>query len=331
MNISYKKFSITIIAEEELYLPYYTGSTFRGGFGNAFRRIACVLKIQDCLNCMLKSKCIYSYIFETPSDNGAEIMNMHKYEKVPHPFIIEPPLINSKLKPTVISPPKDSKIIQPGTSIDLNLVLIGKAIDFLPYFIFTFEQLGNFGIGKSRGRFRIDKIEEVKKDGDKTYRETVYTGEEKTIKKSEPDIIHLPDDFKPSGGSTMVTLNFLTPLRIKYNRNLVVKPEFHIFMRSLLRRLALLSYFHCGGQKPQFNHREIIGYAEGVKIRSNSLRWFDWERYSSRQDTRMRLGGLIGEVTYEGDITPFIPFLKAGEILHIGKATTFGLGRYEIV
>jgi CRISPR/Cas system endoribonuclease Cas6 (RAMP superfamily) len=25
-----------------------------------------------------------------------------------------------------------------------------------------------------------------------------------------------------------------------------------------------------------------------------------------------------------------MPFIKAGEILHVGKGTTFGLGKYEI-
>jgi hypothetical protein len=38
--------------------------------------------------------------------------------------------------------------------------------------------------------------------------------------------------------------------------------------------------------------------------------------------------GFIGEVIYEGNLTPFYPYLKAGEILHIGKGTAFGLGKY---
>jgi CRISPR/Cas system endoribonuclease Cas6 (RAMP superfamily) len=45
----------------------------------------------------------------------------------------------------------------------------------------------------------------------------------------------------------------------------------------------------------------------------------------------MKLGGVVGEITYEGDITAFMPYLKAGEILHIGKGTSFGLGKYQII
>ena len=44
----------------------------------------------------------------------------------------------------------------------------------------------------------------------------------------------------------------------------------------------------------------------------------------------MKMGGLIGEATYRGNITPFLPLLQAGAILHIGKGTSFGLGKYEM-
>jgi CRISPR/Cas system endoribonuclease Cas6 (RAMP superfamily) len=45
----------------------------------------------------------------------------------------------------------------------------------------------------------------------------------------------------------------------------------------------------------------------------------------------MKLGGIIGEVVYEGDLTNFVPLLKIGELTHIGKNTTFGLGKYEVI
>jgi len=60
------------------------------------------------------------------------------------------------------------------------------------------------------------------------------------------------------------------------------------------------------------------------------LRWYDWERYSSRQETRMRLGGLVGEVEFEGELAEFLPYLFLGELIHLGKGTSFGLGRYGV-
>ena len=45
----------------------------------------------------------------------------------------------------------------------------------------------------------------------------------------------------------------------------------------------------------------------------------------------MKLGGLIGELSYVGDLKPFLPFLKMTEVFHVGKGTSFGLGRYKLL
>jgi len=63
----------------------------------------------------------------------------------------------------------------------------------------------------------------------------------------------------------------------------------------------------------------------------NKLYWQDWERYSSRQQTRMKFGGWVGEIIYQGDFQRFLPLLRLGEHIHVGKVTTFGLGKYRIV
>ena len=75
----------------------------------------------------------------------------------------------------------------------------------------------------------------------------------------------------------------------------------------------------------------MIGEAENVSTEKKSLKWYDWERFSSRQNVRMKMGGIVGEITYRGKIKQILPVLKAGEILHFGKGTSFGLGRYEII
>ncbi|PIW88055.1 MAG: hypothetical protein COZ94_01765, partial [Nitrospirae bacterium CG_4_8_14_3_um_filter_41_47] len=67
-----------------------------------------------------------------------------------------------------------------------------------------------------------------------------------------------------------------------------------------------------------------------IKVKEKNLKWYEWERYSGRQETRLKMGGFVGEITFEGDIEPFMPFIKAGEVLHVGKGTGFGLGKYCI-
>ncbi len=329
MKIYYQKYTFIIEAVDSLYLPYYKGSTFRGGFGNVFRKIVCPLRRMECLDCLLRLKCIYAYIFETPSQEDAEILNMHKYEKVPHPFVLEPPLTENEFSLSSEIEKKQDRVIQQGRKIEFNLILIGKATEYLPYFIYTFEELGKIGIGKKRGRYKLNEVK-LLDDTTNSDKITVYHGVEKVIRYGRISEINIPDNFKATGKLSELIIQFQTPLRIKYNRDLVVYPEFHILIRNLVRRIGLLYYFHCGGKKPTWDFRAIIEHAQRIEIKDSKLKWFDWERYSSRQNTRMKLGGLIGKIIYRGDIEPFIPIIKTGEILHAGKNTTFGLGKYKI-
>ena len=56
----------------------------------------------------------------------------------------------------------------------------------------------------------------------------------------------------------------------------------------------------------------------------------DATRYSSRQDERMDLGGLVGAAAYEGDLAEFLPWLLWGQLVHVGMNATFGLGRVGV-
>jgi CRISPR/Cas system endoribonuclease Cas6 (RAMP superfamily) len=42
------------------------------------------------------------------------------------------------------------------------------------------------------------------------------------------------------------------------------------------------------------------------------------------------MGGLVGRVTYEGDLSDYLPLLALGELVHVGKGTVFGNGQYQI-
>lgn len=294
MKIPYRIIELQVKAQTELKLPDFKGSAFRGGFGHIFRKITCALKKLDCLDCPLKKSCIYSYVFETPSDGNSSILNMNKYERVPHPFVFEPPQSRKKF-------------FNPEESLTLRIILIGKAIEFSPYFVYAISELGKIGIGKGRGKFSLEKTDIT-----------------------ETCLINLNSD-ENNYPRTNLSIKALTPIRIKYNRDLVRNIEFHILMRSLLRRLSLIYYFHVCPKILIENPIDLIKEAERVKKVQDKTYWYDWERYSSRQDARMKLGGVVGEISYEGEISPFMPYIRAGEIIHVGKGTSFGLGKYEIV
>lgn len=303
-----------IAGEKGLILPPYKGSTLRGGFGAAFRRIACARGNEDCKQCMLQASCPYAYIFETAPPPDSQVLS--KYESIPRPFVLEPPL-------------EQKNWYRPGEKLLFGLVLVGRAIQYLPYFILAFKELGELGIGKGRNPYRLVRLMGV--DPLNGIEEEIYSAE--TGKVYNRDLSVSGEMLRGAAqamGNEGAILDFQTMTRIKFEDSFLRHLEFHMLLRSLLRRLSALSYFHHGNEW-QVDFTELIKRAERVSKTADHTRWVDWERYSRRQDARMRLGGVVGQVTYRGDLAEFLPILKLGEIVHVGKACTFGMGKYRIL
>lgn len=329
MKILYKRFTFIMEAKEEIHLPSYKGSTFRGAFGTQFKRVACALKKEDCRDCLLKQKCVYAYIFESHSPDEANILG--RVNSIPHPFVIEPP-------------EEEKQRYLAGQTFSIGLILIGEAIQYLPYFIYTFDLLGKNGVGRGRGSCQLQEAYTVSTQGDT---KLIYCSKTRKVESFSEECIDLSQSVLTvmeekalnsiNNVPEEITLRFLTPTRLKYGGKLTIDLEFHVFIRQLLRRLFLLRHYYGKDRLSDAKlsgegyHRILIDNARSTGIKESNLQWCDWERYSRRQDTRMKLGGFVGDIVYTGAISPFYPFIEAGKILHVGKGTSFGLGKYMIV
>ncbi|WP_157627929.1 CRISPR system precrRNA processing endoribonuclease RAMP protein Cas6, partial [Thermodesulfatator autotrophicus] len=117
------------------------------------------------------------------------------------------------------------------------------------------------------------------------------------------------------------------------DETLWVRPDvfsFHIFIRNLLRRFSALSFFHAE-KELNIDFKGLIEEAQKINTAGKKLRLVEITRYSARTKQKMPLRGLVGEVSFEGDITPFTSLLRAGEFVHVGKNTSFGFGYYRII
>jgi len=311
-KFKFAKFRFYLHPLEPIILSNYKGSALRGGFGCLFKKVVCIDYNRSCERCVLKNKCAYAYIFETPFPQNLEEKTKFKIAYPPHPYILEPPF-NSQV------------IFNPDHEFTFNLILIGKGIEYLPYFISVFEELGKSGLGKGRGRYKLVRIENIK--GETIYR---YGQLENKINQ-----IDFQDIFNQYHGVefnnySQITIHFLTPTRIIVGEKLVQEVNFKIFLTNLVRRISLLSVFH-GSEKLVFDYLNLLQDADMITTTEKHFRWCDWERYSSKQERRMKLGGFLGNISFGGELKRFLPFIKLGEYIHIGKLTSFGFGKYEIV
>lgn len=314
-NFRIAHYSVEITARDPLVLLEYKGSTLRGAFGHTFRRLCCAQRQDTCAGCQLRETCPYFYIFETAPGPGAEMLG--NYENVPRPFVLEPPLT----KKTQFAP---------GESLYFNLILIGRAINYLPYFIVTLRELGGIGIGAGKGRFDLTGIKARHPLNGKE--ETVY--QEDGLVHNVNQAVTFPEvAVIPAPEGNILGITFTTMTRLNHRGHLVDWPEFPVIMHNLLWRIFSLAYFHCG-EKLEIASRGLATTAELVRLIDYDTLWVDWERFSSRQQVKMKMGGIVGAARYrvpeEDGFAPFWPWLKIGELVHIGKNTVFGLGKIHI-
>lgn len=300
------EYSFHAVLEDDALLPPYKGSTFRGVFGVALKQVVCALKRQECPTCLLRRQCVYARVFESLPEAQTP-----GPPSPPHPFVIEPPL-----------DPREN--FSRGEAFDFTLLLFGTANDYLPYFVYAFREMGQIGIGRRlqgrRARFLLHSVTSPQAG-------LVYAAESGALSSGGTVDLRLAE--APAGPVERLTLSLLTPLRLKFQNRLQAELPFHVLVRAALRRLSALTG-HFGEGEPPLDYKGLVARAQEVLVAQAGLSWFDWQRYSNRQDSAMLMGGLVEEVTYAGQLREFVPLLQYVEKVHLGKATTFGLGKVRL-
>lgn len=305
--IAYERFLFTLEVSSLMVLPPYKGAVFRGAFGGTFKRIVCAAPRADCPSCMLRRRCLYVGLFEPPPPE--RYADAGKFRQAPPPYVLNPPLTNRQ-------------VFHPRELLECEMVLIGPGIRALPYFVYAFVEMGRRGLGPERGRYELVRVDLVR--GGETA--PIYDGGTQTL-------VNYPScdgmDFHPEdGGARAVTLEFLSPLRLKVKGDLVTQLTFPVFFERLAQRLTLLAAFYNSETEPAgLDH--LAARARDIRVTSDELYWYDWGRYSTRQKEAMKLGGLRGRIGFAGELGPFMPYLRLGACVNVGLNTTFGLGRYK--
>jgi len=317
-DFSLHHFRFHLEPKAALHMPAYNkGNVIRGGFGSTFRRIVCHANCREPETCELRSVCPYTAVFQPFVPEDSE--KISKNRDIPRPFVIKPPLETKEIYP-------------PGERLSFDLVLVGKIKDYLPYFIVTFKELSQAGLGRGRAPVELVGVDHVGRDGAEV---PVYTNEDNVVRPptegiSWADLCASHGSNNGSANVTRVTLRFLTPAMLRADGLLVRRPAFGPLAKRLRDRINALSYFYCGAGL-DIDFKAFGDQAEKIAMVSDSTSWVESSRYSRRREVTHDLSGFVGEVTFEGELGKFLPYLKLGEYLHVGKNAVFGNGWYEIV
>ncbi len=229
-------------------------------------------------------------------------------------------------KPYVILPPLDNLDHYPkGHQFHMELTLIGEATQHYSIAQAAIEYLGQrMGLGRKKAKYRIISIDRAiaSQQNADTEKHSVYSNE--IIKARIPTL-----------NTEQITIHFPTRLRLKQKNRLHRQPpEFATVFERIAGRIKTLSNAYGENGENQEtraeNYKTLTTAAQHITIQQQNLNWQEWHRYSGTGKQHMNFGGLTGDITYQGDLKPFLPWLVLGEWVHIGGKTSFGLGKYII-
>jgi len=281
-------------------LPAFRGTTLRGAFGFSLKHVVCHVSHHQCDKCILRTRCAYPVIFEgMPPD---ERTFMRRYPYVPQPFVLDV----ESAAPTRV---------EPGQPLSFGLRLFGPAADLFPFAVYAVLRMGEAGLGRDRIPFKLRAVS----DGQRT----IYEHGDHGIR--PPQVRRLAID--PTSAPAMrIRLRLATPLRMRVDGRLAMDLAARDIVRALLRRYRILTHFY-GESESACDSASLLEQAEATTVSERHLVWQEIPRFSSRQFEHMSLGGLVGHLVLDLPPGQLGSWLRLAESIHLGKATSFGLGR----
>jgi len=247
---------------------------------------------------LLSNKKVYQYLFENRRQTGGfDIAN---------PYIIEPPLYHT--------------VYQVGDELRFQLILLGDAVKYTEEVICAMAETRIFGLGSERKQFELFEI---------LHGQNLYPMWRPGMFEVNPeDVVKISNEKHYE--CTRCSIQLLTPLRIRRNGKLLEELDFPTIIRNITRRLMELTARY-GGVIQLDDIERSLAFANQVQMTSSNLYLKEMQRYSSRKNGKVDFSGILGVMTFEGDLSPFTPLLNAAQVLHLGRNITFGCGKIEVI
>lgn len=283
-------------AEKPGQLPEYLGSTIRGILGHCFRDFVCHTPQVRCFSCNKQEGCSYVHNFCNTGGEGGAI----------NPFVLYPHT-------------EGKREWKPGDECVFDLTLFGHAALHPQIYMDALLWMEKKGWGAERIPFTLRTVT------DPDTGRVIYAGGRTWLRNLSCHSMKIREGYARSA-----LLHFDTPLRIVTGGKLFAELPFDMLMRFLVGRFELLTKV-CTNMTMDWDQEEMLRQAAEIRIVDQQWRKIDFTRYSMNQKgNKLDLPSQTGRILYEGDLSPFLPFLEAGRYLHVGKNTTIGFGHYEV-
>lgn len=301
-DIRYVKLHFTLQIAEDTVMPRYKASAIRGGMGEMLLRSNCI-RDRNCDNCDFESECI---------------VRRTMYSKME----IQPEFMSSGDSVGYVTECEDYREeFMEGDELKFNLLLFGKNIVYFSQYLNAIYALGMNGIGKEHSRFRIVSIKNsmnkdllINSDINMSEYKVGKIADYIAYRKRQTERDHLSGEIR-----------FRTPLTVKYRGEEIREFDIEPVYEAAKRRLYMLDCFE-GIESNAMTQQVNLPVVVSEEHHRVSVR-----RYSNHQESAMMLHGIQGSMILKEIPDEILDILLAGELIHIGKNTSFGFGRYRMV
>lgn len=321
------RFSIVFQTTESMKFPRFKGLLFRQAFGIALKKYCCTCLIQKKsrkVESLHEDSCPYGYLFANhPKVNVVkqikEVQKDNFFNQAPRPFLFD-----------LFQETQQSYLSQ--TELKINMTLFGDAIHYLPYIVLALKEMAREGIDSEERKLKL--IEIMSWDALNLKQAYIYHYLDDRLQDTEIQPIDWKINFQNEYQSlTTVKVKLVSPLRVGGRTEHVHVPTFtELFDLIWLRYFCLLLYYQHGSEMPeQLTCNYLKQLTHQVSLKSHTLKWINIDRFSNLQTKKQILGGMVGELIYEGNFKALLPLLQLGQWTAIGKNTAFGLGQIRIL
>ena len=246
-------------------------------------------------------------LFDPPLGDDPE--SVRRYQRPGPAFVLRPAL----LAPTTL---------MVGDHLDLELVLVGRGIEYCNEFLACVEELGRNGLWAKEGQFSLAAVAVLEPPGE---------GQ----KRFYPDAPYFSSLPRISGRwfldgmpfSSRWNLTFATPARLMVGNRPLFRGSLQRLIPFVLRRVTSMAHAHCGIEMIA-DPQSLLARSADLAVCKGSLRWKDWQAVETGGESH-DLGGLVGGVSFTspGD-EDLLNLLQLGSLLGIGRGAAYGAGRY---
>ena len=75
----------------------------------------------------------------------------------------------------------------------------------------------------------------------------------------------------------------------------------------------------------------LLQAARRIELLHLALEKRSYLRYSASQRKYLPVEGFVGTMHLQGDFTPLMELLLIGELIHLGEATAYGFGQFNLI